>query len=63
MEVMNKRPDGKLFYAQLMYGNHKNVESIDDTGYIDRDYILNPEKFLDEAIKFCEKNKKKGVVN
>jgi hypothetical protein len=54
LEVIDKRPDGKLFYAKLMYSGD-NVEAIDDDGYIDRDYILNPDKLLDEAIKWCER--------
>lgn len=42
LEVMNKLPKGKLFYAVLMYGDKPNVEAIDDTGYIDRDLITEP---------------------
>lgn len=60
MEVMDKRKDGKLFYAVLMYGDNPNVEAIDDDGYIDRDYILNPSKFLIQAIEFCRKHKKEA---
>lgn len=55
LEVMDKRPDGKLFYAHLMYSGD-NVEAIDDDGYIDRDYIKNPDKLLEVAVEWCEEH-------
>lgn len=61
-EVMDKRPDGKLFYAKLMYmGN--NVEAIDDDGYIDRRHIHHPEELLDDAIKFCFCVDESGIIS
>lgn len=54
-EVMDKRPDGKLFYAKLMYSGN-NVEAIDDDGYIDRDYITVKDKLLTVAVEFCREH-------
>ena len=39
LREMEKREDGKLFFAKLIYAGN-NVEAIDDDGLIDRDLIL-----------------------
>jgi hypothetical protein len=40
LRLMEKREDGNLFFANLMYGVD-NVEEIDDDGLIDREYLVN----------------------
>jgi hypothetical protein len=45
LEVFDKREDGKLFYAKLIYAGD-NVEARDDDGYISRYYMTNKEGLL-----------------
>lgn len=54
LEVMDKRTDAKLFYANLIYSG--NVEGIDDDGLIPREYILNPDKLLSVALDWCREH-------
>ena len=56
LKVMDKRKDSKYFYAVLMYGDHPNVEEIDDDGYIDRDYITEPDKLLTAVVEWCREH-------
>jgi hypothetical protein len=54
LELMEKYP---LFFAQLIYGTGKNVEAIDDDGYIPREYLKEEGLLLDAAYRFLkEKN-------
>lgn len=55
---MEKRKDGKLFFAKLIYAGD-NVEAIDDDGLIDRDLILDTTgKLRGLAIGWMKEQKK-----
>jgi hypothetical protein len=40
-----------------MYGEKPNVEAIDDTGYIDRNLVMNPDQLFNIALKWCKGHK------
>ena len=51
---MENHPNGKLFFAQLIYAG-VNVEAIDDDGLIQRSYILDDNGALARvALEFLE---------
>lgn len=58
LEVMMKREDWIFFREKIgtwdCYGGNNVWQS-----RINLDYILNPDKLLDEAISWCEKNNEK----
>jgi hypothetical protein len=56
LKVMDSRPDGKLFYAHLMYGE-KNVDAIDDDGHIERKYITTTGLLCKAATEWLEGRK------
>jgi hypothetical protein len=59
LELMEKYP---LFFAQLIYGTGKNVEAIDDDGYIPREYLKEESLLLDAAYRFLREKEKKNPM-
>ena len=56
LEVMEKHPEGNLFFSWLMYG--ESGDAIDDDGIIEREYIKDRTgKLRDEAIRWMEGRK------
>ena len=58
LKVMEARPDGKLFFAKLMYQGD-NVEAIDDDGYIARRYITTPGLLAKAALQWMRERRSK----
>ena len=54
LEIIDKRQDNKLFYANLIYSG--NVEEIDDDGLIPREYVMDSGKLLSTALEWCREH-------
>ena len=55
LEAMNKREDFGFFLPKVAIVATNNCSGVAEV-FIHISYILNPEKLLDEAIKFCSEN-------